>query len=238
MTTTTSTTIRSLSQETLLRFRERAAHHDAVGRYAVEDLADLRAAGWFTAALPEDLGGLGLTSPSSAANSAGWRATRRPRPCRPACTTTGSAWPQTCTASGHPRRSLHHRVRHWTATSSPPGTPRSATTSRWRCPPPRAEPRRRAAGGSPAGRCSARSARTGTGSGSTPWTPAIRPRPVVVHGFVPHDAPGLTTVVELGRPGHAGHREPRHRARGRVRPRRGRALRRSGRTAEPSRRSG
>src|SRR5450755_1159997 len=60
MTTTTSTTVRSLSQETLLRFRERAAHHDAVGRYAVEDLADLRAAGWFTAALPEDLGGLGL----------------------------------------------------------------------------------------------------------------------------------------------------------------------------------
>jgi len=60
MTTATSTTVRSLPQETLLRFRERAAHHDAVGRYAVEDLTDLRAAGWFTAALPEDLGGLGL----------------------------------------------------------------------------------------------------------------------------------------------------------------------------------
>jgi alkylation response protein AidB-like acyl-CoA dehydrogenase len=60
MTTTTSTTIRSLSEETLLRFRGRAAHHDAVGRCAVEDLADLRAAGWFTAALPEALGGLGL----------------------------------------------------------------------------------------------------------------------------------------------------------------------------------
>src|SRR5262245_7841389 len=60
-TTTISTTIRSLSQETLLRFRERAARHDVDGRYAVEDLADLRAAGWFTAALPVDLGGLGLT---------------------------------------------------------------------------------------------------------------------------------------------------------------------------------
>jgi alkylation response protein AidB-like acyl-CoA dehydrogenase len=59
-TTTTRTTIRSLSEETLLRFRERAAHYDAVGRFAVEDLADLRAAGWFTTALPEDLGGLGL----------------------------------------------------------------------------------------------------------------------------------------------------------------------------------
>ena len=60
MTTTTSTPIRSLSEETLLRFRERAAHHDAVGRYAADDLADLRAAGWFTAALPHELGGLGL----------------------------------------------------------------------------------------------------------------------------------------------------------------------------------
>src|SRR5947209_7834426 len=60
-TTTTSTTVRSVPEETLLRFRERAADHDAAGRYAVEDLADLRAAGWFTAALPEELGGLGLT---------------------------------------------------------------------------------------------------------------------------------------------------------------------------------
>ena len=60
MTTSTSTRICALSEETLLRFRDRAAHHDAVGHYPVEDLADLRAAGWFTAALPEDLGGVGL----------------------------------------------------------------------------------------------------------------------------------------------------------------------------------
>jgi alkylation response protein AidB-like acyl-CoA dehydrogenase len=60
MTTTTYTKARSLPHETLERFRERATHYDAIGRYAVEDLADLRAAGWFAAALPEDLGGLGL----------------------------------------------------------------------------------------------------------------------------------------------------------------------------------
>src|SRR5262245_2871034 len=60
MTTTTATRIRSLSEATLLRFRELAATHDVDGRYAVEDLAELRAAGWFSAALPEDLGGLGL----------------------------------------------------------------------------------------------------------------------------------------------------------------------------------
>ena len=60
MTTTTSVPIRSLPEETLQRFRERAAHHDAVGRYAVDDLAELSAARWFKAALPEDVGGLGL----------------------------------------------------------------------------------------------------------------------------------------------------------------------------------
>jgi alkylation response protein AidB-like acyl-CoA dehydrogenase len=60
MTTTTSIPIRSLPEETLQRFRERAAHQDAVGRYPVDDLAELSAARWFKAALPEDLGGLGL----------------------------------------------------------------------------------------------------------------------------------------------------------------------------------
>jgi alkylation response protein AidB-like acyl-CoA dehydrogenase len=65
MTTTTSppittTRVRSLPEQTLLTFRERAAEHDITGRYPVEDLADLRAAGWLTAALPEDLGGAGL----------------------------------------------------------------------------------------------------------------------------------------------------------------------------------
>jgi alkylation response protein AidB-like acyl-CoA dehydrogenase len=58
--TTTTTTLPSLAEDTLLTFRERAAHHDAAGSYAVEDLADLRAADWFTAALPVELGGLGL----------------------------------------------------------------------------------------------------------------------------------------------------------------------------------
>src|SRR5947209_589910 len=45
-TPTTSTTTRWLSDEILLRFRERAGYHDTVGRYPAADLADLRAAGW------------------------------------------------------------------------------------------------------------------------------------------------------------------------------------------------
>ena len=60
MNTITSDTIRSLPDETLLGFRDRAAHHDHEGTYAHDDITDLRAAGWFSAALPEDLGGLGL----------------------------------------------------------------------------------------------------------------------------------------------------------------------------------
>jgi alkylation response protein AidB-like acyl-CoA dehydrogenase len=60
MTTTTATNSRTLPEETLMSFRERAAHYAAVGSYAVEDLAELRSAGWFAAALPEGLGGLGL----------------------------------------------------------------------------------------------------------------------------------------------------------------------------------
>src|SRR5262245_47106085 len=105
MTTTTSATTRSLSQETLLRFRERAAEHDAIGSYALDDLADLHAAGWFSAALPKDLDGLGLNLAELGSEQRRMAATRRPRPSRPACTTTtGSAWRQTCTAWGYLRR--------------------------------------------------------------------------------------------------------------------------------------
>jgi alkylation response protein AidB-like acyl-CoA dehydrogenase len=60
MDTATRTLTRTLSEETLLRLRERAAEHDALGTYPAEDLADLRAGDWFRAALPGDLGGLGL----------------------------------------------------------------------------------------------------------------------------------------------------------------------------------
>src|SRR3954451_13935315 len=58
--TLTRTGARSLSEETPLRFRERAADADATGVFAVDDLVHLRAADWFRAALSEDHGGLGL----------------------------------------------------------------------------------------------------------------------------------------------------------------------------------
>jgi len=103
-TTTTPPTVRSLSRETLLRFRERAAHHDAAGGYAVDDLADLRAAGWLTAALPEHLGGLGLNLAELGAEQRRMARYSPATALSTACTTTGWAWPQTSTAWGCPRR--------------------------------------------------------------------------------------------------------------------------------------
>ena len=63
MHTTATTTLSrptSLSDELLERFRARAAHHDTVGRYPTDDLAELVSAGWLAAPAPAEFGGLGL----------------------------------------------------------------------------------------------------------------------------------------------------------------------------------
>ena len=49
-----------LSAELLGRFRDRAAAHDASGAYPHDDLAELRNRGWLLAPVPVELGGLGL----------------------------------------------------------------------------------------------------------------------------------------------------------------------------------
>ena len=59
-TTTTLTRPTSLGEEMLERFRARAAHHDTLGRYPADDLAELVSAGWLTAPAPAEFGGLGL----------------------------------------------------------------------------------------------------------------------------------------------------------------------------------
>ena len=192
MTTTTSTTIRSLSHETLLRFRERAAHHDAVGRYAVEDLADLRAARWFTAALPEDLGGLGLNlaelggeqrrmarySPATALSTCmhhywvGLAADLHRMGLREADLITGYV-----NGRGHPRlRARRGRQRHPDGAVHHVRDPRRGRLADHR---PKDVRLFRAA------LEPARVPRHGAGDLTAP---------VVVHGFVPDDAPGLTTV--------------------------------------------
>lgn len=50
-----------LSDELLERIRERAARYDRENSFFTEDLEDLRAAGYLTAMVPEELGGGGLT---------------------------------------------------------------------------------------------------------------------------------------------------------------------------------
>src|SRR5215467_7563184 len=192
MTTTTSTRIRSLSEETLLRLRERAAHHDAVGRYAVEDLADLHAAGWFTAALPEDLGGLGLNlaelggeqrrmarySPATALSTCmhhywvGLAADLRRMGLSEADLIAGYVMDGDLLASGHAE--VGNDIPVALSTSSA-----SRVEGGWRI-----------------------TGRKMFGSLGLHWNrlgfhamDASDPTaPVVVHGFVPHDAAGLTTI--------------------------------------------
>jgi alkylation response protein AidB-like acyl-CoA dehydrogenase len=193
MTTTTSTNLRSLPEETLVRFRERAAYHDAVGRYAVEDLADLRAAGWLSAALPEDLGGLGLNlaelggeqrrmarySPATALSTCmhhywvGLAADLRRMGLPEADLITGYVMDGDILASGHAEVGNDIPVALSTTSAS-------RVEGGWRI-----------------------TGRKMFGSLGPHWNrlgfhamDAGDPdAPVVVHGFVAHDAPGLTTVA-------------------------------------------
>ena len=193
MTTTSSATIRSLSQETLLKFRERAAHHDTVGRYAVEDLAELRAAGWFAAALPEDLGGLGLNlaelgseqrrmarySPATALSTCmhhywvGLAADLRRMGLPEADLITGYVMDGDILASGHAEVGNDVPVALSTTSAS------------------RVEGGWRITGRKMFGSLGPHWNRLGFHAmdGGNPAAP------LVVHGFVPHDAPGLTTVA-------------------------------------------
>ena len=50
-----------LTDALLTTFRERAAEHDRANTFNHDDIADLRAAGYFVALVPEEFGGLGLT---------------------------------------------------------------------------------------------------------------------------------------------------------------------------------
>ncbi len=50
-----------LSPETLERFWERAPGYDRENRFFSEDFDDLKEAGYLTLAVPEELGGKGLT---------------------------------------------------------------------------------------------------------------------------------------------------------------------------------
>jgi alkylation response protein AidB-like acyl-CoA dehydrogenase len=192
MTTTTAAAARCLTEDTLLRFRARAAHHDAAGDYAVEDLADLRAAGWFAAALPEDHGGLGLNLAELGAEQ---RRMARYSPATALSTTMHHYWvglgadlqrmglPEADLITGYARDGDIFASGHAEAGNDIPLA--LSTTSA-----------RRVAGG---WRIDGRKM---FGSLGSHWTrlgfhamdSADPMSPSIVHAFVPHDAAGLTTV--------------------------------------------
>jgi alkylation response protein AidB-like acyl-CoA dehydrogenase len=193
MTTTTSTMVRSLPQETLERFRERAAHYDTLGRYPVEDLDDLRSAGWFKAALPEEFGGLGLNlaelggeqrrmarySPATALSTCmhhywvGLAADLHRMGLPQADLVIGYVMAGDVLASGHAEVGNDIPVALSTTSAS------------------RVEGGWRVTGRKMFGSLGSHWNRLGFHAMSTGETTA----PVVVHGFVPHNAPGLTTIA-------------------------------------------
>jgi alkylation response protein AidB-like acyl-CoA dehydrogenase len=191
-TTLTRTTTRPLPEETLLRFRERAADADAAGRFPVDDLADLRAADWFRAALPEEHGGLGL---GLAALAAEQRRMARFSPATALSTCMHHYWvglaadlhrmglPGADLITGHVADGELLASGHAEAGNDVPVALSTASA-------------RRVAGGWQI------TGRKMFGSLGEHWDrlgfhamdssdPA---RPVVVHGFVSHAAPGVTTV--------------------------------------------
>jgi alkylation response protein AidB-like acyl-CoA dehydrogenase len=188
----TTTTIRSLSEETLRGFRERAAHHDAVGRFAVADLDELRAAGWFSAALPEELGGLGLSLAELAVEQ---RRMARYSPATALSTSMHHYWvglagdlhrmglPQAELITGYVRdgdllASGHAEV----GNDIPVGLSTASAT--------RVDGGWRFTGRKMFGSLGPHWTRLGCHAMDTSDPTA----PVVVHAFVPHDAPGLATV--------------------------------------------
>jgi len=120
MTNTTATTTapdtihRSpvLDEDTLESFRDRAAGYDASGPVPHDDLADLRRIGWLTAAAPQRLGGFGLDLATLAAEQ---RRLARYAPATALSTGMHHYWvglAATLDAFGHP---LGERMLGWAA---------------------------------------------------------------------------------------------------------------------------
>ena len=224
----------TLTDGLLEAFRSRAPEHDRDGRYPADDLDDLRAIGWLGAAAPVELGGLGLNLVQLA------RAQRRLARFAPSTALS------TC---------MHH---YWVGLASDLrrfGLPAGTRILEWvSAGEVLASGHGEAGNDVPVSLSTARAERvTGGwrihgrkmfGSLGPVWDrigihamdtsePAA---PVVVHGFVHRNAPGVT-VVPTWDAGHARHREPRHRPRWRVHRRCRRAVRRACRSVQrPGRR--
>ena len=178
-----------VTEEMLARFDERTMRHDRENSFFHDDFEDLRASGYFTASVPADLGGGGLDL--GAIN----RLQRRIAYVAPAtavgvnmhhyfvglCADLHRAgdpsgdWVLARAAEGAIFAAGHGEAGNDIPVLLSSSTAPSAST---------------AAGRSPDTRSSAACRRCGTSSACTPWTPAIRTNPKVVHGFVARDTPG------------------------------------------------
>jgi alkylation response protein AidB-like acyl-CoA dehydrogenase len=101
-----------LDEATLESFRDRAAGLDEAGRFAHDDLADLRRIGWLTAAAPQRFGGLGLDLATLAAEQ---RRLARYAPATALSTCMHHYWiglAATLDAVGHP---FGERILGWAA---------------------------------------------------------------------------------------------------------------------------
>jgi alkylation response protein AidB-like acyl-CoA dehydrogenase len=181
-----------LDDATLESFRERAAGFDEAGRFPHEDLADLRRIGWLTAAAPRHLGGFGLDLATLAAEQ---RRLARYAPATALSTSMHHYWvgvASTLDALGHP---FGERILGWVVDGEILASghaeigndiPIALSTTR-------AE---RVPGG---WRLHGRKLFGSLGPvwdrlGVHAMDTSDPSRPVVVHGFVARDTPGVTVV--------------------------------------------
>src|SRR5262245_44214639 len=181
-----------LDEATLESFRDRAAGFDEAGRFPHEDLADLRRVGWLNAAAPQRFGGFGLDLASLAAEQ---RRLARYAPATALSTSMHHYWvglAATLDALGHP---FGERILGWSAGGEILGSghaeigndiPIALSTAR-------AE---RVPGG---WRIHGRKLFGSLGPvwdrlGLHAMDTSDPSRPMVVHGFVSRDTPGVTVV--------------------------------------------
>ena len=215
-----------LTDDMLARFDERAATYDRENRFFQEDFEELAESGYLLAAVPESYGGAGL------ALAEVMRLQQRLAYHAPATAIainmhlywTGvaadllrfgddrMAWILQEAADGNVFAAGHGERATMPASSPRPPWPSAS----------------KAAGRSPAARCSAACRPCGPTSASTPWTSAT-PRPSGDPRLPARDTPGYHIEADLGRAGDAGDRQPRHRPRRRLRARRADARRHAGR---------
>ena len=192
MSSTAVSTDALLTDDMLARFDERAPVYDRENRFFDEDFEELKASG-----LPAGRRARrarrqrASASTSTRSSCAGSPTRRRPPPWPSTCTATGPAWPPTCCSAGDDScRWILEKAAEGEVFAALHGEAGNdlplllSTTS--------ARAGRRRLGDLRPQDLRQPHARCGPTAASTPWTPPTRPRPKIVHGFLPRDTPPAT----------------------------------------------